>query len=144
MKLIASICLAFVATSAILASGLPRKLLEKRSYDHGWESDMGALDLLSNTLHDETDTTGLILVYGAKRGLRGDVERRIGCMKNYMTQRRGIPSDRIRVLRGGYRQEATIELWVVPTGAAAPTATPTLRPRDIRFKKRGLKYTCDV
>lgn len=144
MKLLASICLALIATGAILASGVPRKLLEQRSYDHGWEGDMVALDLLSNALHDEPETTGVIFVYGPKRGLRRDVERRVGCMENYLTKRRGVPSGRIRVLPAGYREYATIELWVVPTGAEAPAATPTFKSKDISFKKRGVKYTCDI
>jgi hypothetical protein len=144
MRLLASICLALIATGVILATGVPRKLVEQRSYDHGWESDMGALDLLSNALHEETDATSVIFVYGARRGLRSNVERRIKCMADYMTQRRSLPASRIRVARGGYRQYATIELWVVPRDATAPTPTPTLKSKDVRFRKRGLKYTCDI
>lgn len=105
---------------------------------------MGALDLLSNALHDDTATTGIIFVYGAKRDRRGNVERRVTCMENYMIQRRGIPSNRIRVLQGGYRQHATIELWVVPSGLQAPKPTPTLRRDHVTLTKRGERYTCNV
>ena len=133
-----------IATAATLLSDVPRKIVETRSYPTGWEADMGALDLLSKTLQEETGTTGVVFVYGAKRDLRKNVERRIQCMNDYVTHRRGIPSNRIRVLSGGYRKHATIELWVVPRDANAPTPTPTLRPKDVIFKRRGVPYGCNI
>lgn len=52
------------------------------------------------------------------RLIRTNVKRRIGCFTKYMTQRRGIPANRIRVMSGGYRKDVTIELRLVPNGAA--------------------------
>src|SRR5260370_23320434 len=143
MSSLAVICWVVIAATVTLASDPPRKLVETRSYPNGWEADMGALDLLSKTLQDETGTTGVIFVYGSNRELASNVERRIRCYENYMTERRGIPSNRIRVLRGGYRQHATIELWVVPSGAQAPGKTPTLGREDVKPARRGTRYRCN-
>jgi hypothetical protein len=144
MKLLTSICWVVILTAVAVASDPPRKLIETRSYPNGWEADMGALDLLSKTLQDETGATGVIFVYGSNRELAENVDRRIRCFENYMTQRRGIPSDRIRVMIGGYRKHATIELWVVPTGAQAPKQTPTLGREDVRPARRGIRYRCNT
>jgi hypothetical protein len=143
MKFLASICWVMIVAGATLASDPPRKLIETRSYPTGWEADMGALDLLSNALQNEPGTTGIIFVYGANRELATNVQRRIRCFETYMTNRRGVPSNRIRVLHGGYRQHATIELWVVASGAEAPTPKPTLGREDVRPAKHGTRYRCD-
>jgi hypothetical protein len=121
-----------------------RKLSETRSYDHGWEADMCTLDLLSNALHDEPNSTGYIFVYGAKRGHRNDVARRVACIKSYMLQRRGTAADSLKVVNGGCRERAMIELWIVPDSSSAPVPSPTVGRRDVRFKRGGTKYTCSV
>ena len=67
------VCIVLVTCTVSEATTSPRKLLETRSYDRGWEADMGGLDLLSITLQNEPDSTGYIFVYGAKRGYHNDV-----------------------------------------------------------------------
>jgi hypothetical protein len=140
---VCAIFAAFVVSSAQVS---PRKLIEARSYDHGWEADMGALDLLSNALQNEPDSTGYIFIYGARRGYHNDVVKRMECMKSYLLQRRGIPAGSLRVIDGGYREHALImvELWVTPKGSPAPVPRPTLRPKNVRFKRGGTRYTCNI
>jgi hypothetical protein len=143
MKVLALICCAVVAAVVTLASEPARKLVEARSSPNGWESDMGYLDLLAKTIQDEDGAAGIIFVYGGNDEVAQNDDRRIRCFEEYMTQRRGIPADRIRVMVGGYREHATIELWLVPSGAELPKKTPTLGREDVRPKKRGTKYRCD-
>jgi len=33
---------------------------------------------------------------------------------------------------GGYREELTVELWVVPSGANPPSASPTVDPSEVK------------
>jgi hypothetical protein len=143
MNFLALICCVGIVAAAPLASDPPRKLIETYSYPTSWESDMAALDLLSNVLHENTDATGLVFVYGSNRELATNIDRRMRCFETYMTDRRGIPSNRIRILGVGYRQRATIELWVVPRGAEAPKPTPMLGREDVRPTRRGTRYRCD-
>ena len=105
---------------------------------------MSALDLFANALHDEPNSIGYIFVYGARRGRRNDVTRRIECIKSYLLQRRGISADSLRVINGGYRERVMIELWVAPGGSLAPVPRPTVRPKNVRFKRGGTEYTCNV
>ena len=124
------VCIVFAGVVVSSASTSSRKLVEMRSFDHGWEADMAALDLLAKTLQDEPNSTGYIFIYGAMRGYRNDVARRTECMKNYMLQRRGIPDDCLRVVNGGYRKYTVIELWVAPHGSLAPGPRPMIRRKS--------------
>jgi hypothetical protein len=37
----------------------------------------------------------------------------------------------INIVNGGYREVATTELWIVPTGAQPPCPTPSVKPADV-------------
>ena len=41
---------------------------------------------------------------------------------DYLVNNRGIDRGRITVVDGGCRESLTVELWICPTGAGAPTA----------------------
>ena len=46
---------------------------------------------------------------------------------------RGFPIDRILLISGGYREEHSIEFWIVPNGAKPPKPSPTLD--EIKYRK---------
>jgi hypothetical protein len=139
-----SFCLVLSAVGSSSASIQSRKLLEVRLHDYGWESDMAALDLLSNELRRAADSRGYIIIYGARRGRRGEVQKRTTCMKGYMLERRGFRADQITIVHGGFRENAMMELWIVPQGACPPEPTPTVAPEDVKFLKGKAKYSCEV
>lgn len=144
MKITALVFIILVACIVAAAQTPPGKLVENRSYDRGWEADMGALDLLSVALQQESMSTGYIFIYGARRGQRNEVAIRLKCMKNYMLKQRGIPGPRLKVIDGGYREEVMFELWVAPSGSDAPVPTPTIKPKSVRLKRGGSKYSCNL
>ena len=61
------------------------------------------------------------------------------CIKDYMLNRRGVSTDRIVMMNGGYREESTVELWLAPRGESAPTAAPTVSAKDVKFRKGRIK-----
>lgn len=126
------------------ASVQSRKLVEIRLRDYGWESDMAVLDLLSNELRSAADSRGYIIIYGARRGRRGEVQTRMACMKSYMLARRGFRADQLIIVHGGFRENSMMELWIVPQGACPPLPTSTVEPEDVRFLKGRAKYSCEV
>ena len=144
ITLVCIVLVTFTVATVSVASTSPRKLLETRSYDRGWEADMGGLDLLSTTLQNEPDSTAYIFVYGARRGYHNDVAKRIKCIREYLLQRRGISPHSLKVINGGYREQVTIEVWVAPSGSSAPVPTPTTKPGAVNFKRGGTRYTCNV
>jgi hypothetical protein len=48
-----------------------------------------------------------------------------------MVNTRGVDPGRIVTVDGGYREDMTVELWIVPSGATPPTASPTLQQSDV-------------
>lgn len=138
------VCIVFAGFIISSAATSPRKLSENRSYDGGWEMDMATLDLLALALQAEPDATGYIFIYGSRRGYRNDVSKRMQCMKNYLIQRRGIPAGRLSVVNGGYRKQVIVEMWLAPGGSLAPVPRPAVPRKQVRFKRGGSKYTCNL
>lgn len=64
---------------------------------------------------------------------------------NYLTRARGIAKEAIVLIDGGFREEHTLENWIVPNSAKPPKPTPTLTKKDIKFRKGRARYVeCDV
>lgn len=144
MKITTLIIFVLVTFVVSAAQTPPRKLIETQSSDSGWEADMGALDQLSIALQSEPAATGYVILYGATRGYRNDITKRMTCMKNYLIRQRAIPPARLKVVNGGYREQVMFELWVAPDGAAAPPLAPTIKAKNIRLKAGRTKYTCTL
>ena len=124
------------------------------------EDEMARLDSFANELQSNPDATGYIVFYGGKRHQyptchrsklalprRGEAEARVARLKPYLNGNRGIDSNRIVVVNGGYRAQWTAELWIVPKGANPPVPTPTVKPQEIKFRRgriKKLEFVCGV
>ena len=62
----------------------------------------------------------------------GLARKALALAKSELVKKYGIASSRIRLVNGGYRKWATLELWIVPPGAHAPIPTPNAFPRGRR------------
>lgn len=118
------------------------------------------LDNFAVQLQNEPTATGYIIFYGGRgygylcghdgRRLprRGEAEARASRLKPYITSAwANFDAARIVVVNGGYRERWTAELWIVPAGAEPPAPTPTLKPKDIKFRRgiaRKRDYRCEV
>jgi hypothetical protein len=69
----------------------------------------------------------------------GQVERLMTRAREYLTSERAIDASRFTVVNGGFREEDSVELWIVPSGAAAPKATPTVQVGDVNPPARRRK-----
>ncbi|HEY9283257.1 MAG TPA: hypothetical protein VIP46_07370 [Pyrinomonadaceae bacterium] len=102
------------------------------------------LDNFANALQENPGAQGYIVAYGGRRGVAGESQRRADFARDYLVNTRGVDAGRLVTIDGGFREEATTELWVVPAGATPPTASPnvdpsevqTIRPRSTR-RRRG-------
>jgi hypothetical protein len=93
-------------------------------------------------LQRQSDQHGFAIVYGGSRGRRGETQAWIRFVKEYLSDTRGIPAQRLTVLDGGYQKLLTMELWLLPKDMP-PTPYPTVRPKDVKFKRgRILKRVC--
>lgn len=124
------------------------------------EDEKARLDNFANELQNDPGAQGYIVFYGGRRQQhptrpnarlalprRGEAEARAARLKPYLHDNRGIDSERIVVVKGGYRDEWAAELWIVPKGANPPVPTPTVKPQEMRFRRGRIKkrdYECGV
>ncbi|MEO7658839.1 MAG: hypothetical protein ABIV48_04430, partial [Pyrinomonadaceae bacterium] len=78
---------------------------------------------------------GYVFGYGGRQSVRGFANENLRKMRTYLLKS-GVSSSNLVFVDGGYRDVATFELWLVPRGAEAPRATPTVSSKDIVFPKR--------
>jgi hypothetical protein len=124
------------------------------------DDEKARLDNFASVLQNDPDAKGYIIYYGGRRRtypychsertalpVRGDAAARARFLKPYMVATRGVDPGRVLVLHGGYREEWTAELWIVPKGAAPPSPTPTVDSRKVRFRRGRVNrrhFACDV
>ncbi len=91
------------------------------------------LDNFAIELQREPHTVGYIIVYGGRRSRVGIAKTRALRAKNFLVEYRGVPSERLVWMDGGYREELTTELYILPRGVSAPTASPTVDPSEVKL-----------
>jgi len=120
--------------------------------DVNCEAEMAHLDNFAVTLQSGPANQGVIIYYGGRRlkgrlPMRGEAAARVARIKQYLVQRRGIPTDRVVMIDGGYREAWSAELWIVPPGATMPALHPTIPIEKIKFRKgkpNSRNYRCGV
>ena len=100
-----------------------------------FDDQKARLDNLAVELQNDPSTRGYIIAYGGRMSPVGRVEKLMSRARDYIVTRRGIDASRLTIVNGGYREEDSVELWVVPSGATAPQATPTVQAGEIKRKR---------
>lgn len=101
-----------------------------------FDDQKARLDNLAVELQNDPATRAYIIAYGGRMSPVGQVEKLMTRAREYLVTERGISASRLSVVNGGYREEDSVELWVVPSGAPAPQATPTVQAGEIKRRKR--------
>ena len=105
-----------------------------KSYgDVALEREKLLLDNFAIMLMDEQNRKGYIIAYAGKRARVGEAKARAERAKNYLVNVRRFEAGRLNAIDGGYREEAIVELYVIPQGGCAPTPLPTVDPRDVQI-----------
>jgi len=117
-----------------LPTPTPRKIDE---YGNIARNDVKArLDNFAIELQNDPNAQGYIIAYGGRRGVAGEAQTRADFAKNYLVNTRGITADRLITVDGGFKEEATTELWIAPTGVPPPTASPTVDASEVQVIRR--------
>lgn len=101
--------------------------VEPRKFDEfgdiARDDEKARLDNFAIQLQQEPEAQGYIFIYsGTGRRIRPDyAQKRTARVRDYLINARGIDSRRIVTLEGPPRAEPTVELWIVPPGAAPPS-----------------------
>jgi hypothetical protein len=97
-----------------------------------YDDQKARLDNLAVELQNDPTTRAYILAYGGRMSPLGQVEVLMKRARDYLISDRGIDASRVTVINGGFREEDCVELWIVPSGAAAPRATPTVQAGEVK------------
>ncbi|MGB8507046.1 MAG: hypothetical protein WCD76_01445, partial [Pyrinomonadaceae bacterium] len=112
-----------------------------------FNDEKARLDNYAIELQNDPTAQGYVIAYGGRRGRTGEAQARADRAKDYLVNTRGIDASRIVTLDGGYREDLTVELWLVPTGATTPTASPTVDPSEVQptapARRRGARRRGD-
>jgi hypothetical protein len=105
-------------------------------YGPSTKSDLNNhLDNFAIELQNDPTAQGYTIAYGGRHSVPGTGQKTADAAKRYLVDVRGIESDRIVTKDGGYKDEVMTELWVVPSGATPPTASPRVDPSEIKKPK---------
>jgi hypothetical protein len=99
----------------------PRKFGEFPSVT--FNEDKANFDNFAVELQADPTAQGYIIVYNGRRSRPGKLSALVNRSRDYVVNTRNIDASRIVVVNGGMRDVDTIELWVVPKGAAPPRPT---------------------
>jgi hypothetical protein len=109
-------------TTASCTTGVkPPKPIAQKFDEYGnirFNDEKARLDNYAIQLQNQPGAAGTIIVYGT---CTGEGQQRGDRAKDYLVNTRGIEAGRITVVDGGCASELKVQLWIVPSGADAPT-----------------------
>ncbi|HKO42144.1 MAG TPA: hypothetical protein VJU84_02555 [Pyrinomonadaceae bacterium] len=101
----------------------PREIEDFDNYgDIRFNDEKARLDNYAIQLQSLPGSQGYIVAYG---NCEGSAQVRANRAKDYLVNTRGVDAGRIMTIDGGCRADLMVELWIIPPGATAPTATAT-------------------
>jgi hypothetical protein len=123
------------STSSSCTVNFPRVAVARKIDEYGnirFNDEKARLDNFAIELQNDPTAQGYLLCYGGRTGRAGEAQRRCDRAKDYLVTTRGLDASRIVTVDGGYREDLTVELWVVPTGATPPAGSPTVDPSEVK------------
>jgi hypothetical protein len=125
---------------ASCTTGVPGEIIGCGLDEYGnikFDDEKARLDNFAIELHNDPTAQGLLTCYGGRTGYEGEAVRRCERAKGYVSGVRGIAPERLVTVDGGFREELTVKLVIVPAGAKPPAPSPTVDPREVVIIKRG-------
>ena len=132
------IALFLIVSSANISLGSQTSKPDRSFDSYGdltWENEKAHLDNFAIALQQDQALVGIIVVYAGKRSCVNEARDRAVRAKKYLAKMRGVERNRIKLIDGGYRETLTVILQPVLPGAPKLTASPTLKPSEVRVDK---------
>lgn len=92
--------------------------------DIRFADEKARLDNFAIQISNYKGAHGFIIVYAPRKPNVNQAQRRANRAKNYMVRVRGIESERLYAVDGGYSNQMEIKLYVAPPGAEPPPLLP--------------------
>jgi hypothetical protein len=99
-----------------------------------WSDEKARLDNAAINLQHEPNAVMYLIAYGAPTGCVGEALARNRRAKLYLVRTRGVRSNRVITVDGGYREKSSVQIWLWPWDWTKPNAQPTVSPNDIHLK----------
>lgn len=120
-------------TASVMKKAEARKFDEYGKLAEGDENPR--LDNFAIELQSDPTAQGYVIAYGGRRSAAGAANKMAASIKNYLVNKRGLDPQRVTTIDGGFRDEPMTELWIVPSEATPPTASPTVDPSEVKPAK---------
>ncbi len=123
------------STSASCTVSVTKKAEARKIDEYGRlnpADENARLDNFAIELQNDPTSHAYVLAYGGRTSRVGLAQANAGRVKNYLVKTRGIGGDRVVTKDGGFKEQPSVELWLVPTGAPPPTPSPTVDPKDVK------------
>jgi hypothetical protein len=101
-----------------------------------FDDQKARLDNLAVELQNDPSARAYIIAYNGRTSPLGKIDVLMTRAREYLVSQRGIDASRLVLMNGGYRETDSVELWIVPSGAQPPQATPTIKASDIKPVRR--------
>ena len=128
------------AQAVSIIAPLEKKVIVAQEFDEctscSLNDQKARLDNLVVELQNDPSTRAYVIAYGGRMSPLGQVEKLMSRAKEYVVAHRGIDASRLTVVNGGFREEDSVELWIVPSGASAPQPTPTVQAGEVNPGKK--------
>lgn len=100
-----------------------------------WADERARLDSLSVEILNDPNAVAYLVCYGGRRARVGEARRRCTRAAGYLTKALGVKAAQVVTLDGGFREDLTVELWVIPATSRPPVPSPTVDPSEVTFVK---------
>lgn len=128
------------AQSVAVVTAPERKTIVSRDFDEckncTFDDQKARLDNLAVELQNDPTARAYIIAYGGRYSPLSQVEMLMKRARDYMVEQRGIDASRLVTVNGGFREDDSVELWVVPAGAEPPRATPTVQAGEVKPRRK--------
>lgn len=128
------------AQAVSIIAPIEKKVIVAQEFDEcnscSLNDQKARLDNLGVELQHDPSARAYIIAYSGRMSPLGQVEKLMSRAREYLVSHRGIDASRLTVVNGGFREEDSVELWLVPSGAAAPQATPTVQMGEVNPGKK--------
>jgi hypothetical protein len=84
---------------------------------------------------------GYVLFYEARRGFAGYAKTMSERAGAYLVNELAIQNGRIVTVQGGFREKATVDLWIAPAGAVPPKPESNLDASELKSVRTPKKTT---
>lgn len=129
-------CAITASTTTDVKAVIVAKKIDEYSSIISKADETGRLDNVANKLQPEPAGHLYVIAYGGPKSRPGDGNVASNRVKDYLVITRDIDAGRIITIDGGKRDKPTIEIWLVPIGAAPPEPTPGVVPSKVTPPKK--------